>query len=595
MLDIQKLTKTRHKIISIGSHGSILQSMLDFDYLSGKQEPDLIGIIATGKKFERLFWGKKDILIPVYTSIKKIPHTIADKVTLFFNVSSGRRTLASSIEIMEMLPNILGGCIFAENVPEKHAIDMYNKAQELNKFIVGPASVGILLPNKLKLGAIGGTQAKQLKESHLFEKGTVAVLSSSGGMVNEMIRLVTSQGKRISFSLAFGGDRFPGTTPKDVFLALEKYKATTHIVYFGELGGYDEYDLAQLLKEKKLTKQVIVYIAGTISEMFETPPQFGHAKAMASRGSETALAKRKILKQAGAKVADSFTDFIQMIKKIEHKDSLLINQDSKRDESLEDRKHALFVNSISTDIDGVAKILGKDISDMATDRSFAHIVMTMLLGKQVISKELESFTDLVLKLLVDHGPYVSGAVNTMITARAGKDMVSSLAAGLLTIGPRFGGAINEAASNWFTAVRSKEDPYVFVEKFAKQKRLIAGIGHRKYRIDQPDPRVNALLETKKKLRNARHTRFALDIQSITTSKKSSLILNVDGAIAALMLDLLFENEKYSTDELQELIETEFFNALFILSRSVGFVAHYLDQRRLDEGLFRLPTDEVVSV
>jgi len=48
-------------------------------------------------------------------------------------------------------------------------------------------------------------------------------------------------------------------------------------------------------------------------------------------------------------------------------------------------------------------------------------------------------------MCADHGPCVSGAHNSIVTARAGKDVVSSLVSGLLTIGPRFGGAIDDAA------------------------------------------------------------------------------------------------------------------------------------------------------
>ncbi len=48
-------------------------------------------------------------------------------------------------------------------------------------------------------------------------------------------------------------------------------------------------------------------------------------------------------------------------------------------------------------------------------------------------------------MCADHGPCVSGAHNSIITARAGKDIVSCLVSGLLTIGPRFGGAIDDAA------------------------------------------------------------------------------------------------------------------------------------------------------
>jgi citrate synthase len=85
------------------------------------------------------------------------------------------------------------------------------------------------------------------------------------------------------------------------------------------------------------------------------------------------------------------------------------------------------------------------------------------------------------------------------------------------------------------------------------------------------------------------------LKKITTDKKANLILNLDGAVAALMLDLLAEKEGFSTEQLKECIDTEFFNALFILPRSAGFIAHYLDQKRLDEGLFRLPDDQVMFV
>jgi ATP citrate (pro-S)-lyase len=84
----------------------------------------------------------------------------------------------------------------------------------------------------------------------------------------------------------------------------------------------------------------------------------------------------------------------------------------------------------------------------------------------------------------------------------------------------------------------------------------------------------------------------LNIESLTTTKKATLILNVDGVIAAILLDILESELRYTREQLQELIDVEFFNALFVLSRSVGFTAHYLDQRRHDEGLFRLPTEHV---
>ena len=593
MLEINKLRSTQHSIVALGSHLPILQSMLDFEYLAQLDGPSLKAIIGSGRKYIRLFFGKKEVLIPVYESVLQVPPEIKNQITLFINLSSARRVLSSTLEVIDRVPKLMGGTIFAENVPEKHSVELYHYAQKKGVFVVGPASVGLLITNKLKLGAIGGTQAKQLIDSHVFTPvGNVAVFSSSGGMTNELIRLTSQAGKRVSFSLSFGGDRFPICTPVEAFLAAEKDKDTTHIIYFGELGGYDEYELADLVKNKKIKKPVLAYIAGTISDMFEAPPQFGHAKAMASRGEETAQAKARALRAVGVQATNSFTEFLALVKRIPSKKSI---EPMLKNEDVENRHQALFMNSIShDDEEGSVQIVGQDLLTM-TKRPFGFIVASMLLGKKVKSNELAQFTEFVLKLLVDHGPYVSGAVNTMIAARAGKDLVSSLTSGLLTIGPRFGGAINQAARHWFDGVKTEVEPYVFVENVARSRKRISGIGHRKYRIDFPDPRVKAILSFTSKLKNKKYTTFALAVEKVTTAKKGNLILNVDGAIAAVLLDILSEKEKYTAQELEELIEIEFFNALFVLSRSVGFTAHYLDQRRLDEGLFRLSPGDISSV
>lgn len=260
---------------------------------------------------------------------------------------------------------------------------------------------------------------------------------------------------------------------------------------------------------------------------------------------------------------------------------------------LSGRTHSLFTSTISGDEGGEPTILGQNLTRVATSQSFAWIIGSLWLGKPLKSKKTEAVIDQALRLLVDHGPYVSGAVNTIISARAGKDLVSSLVSGLLTIGPRFGGAVNGAAKIWFDSVNNGLDPATVVEAYAKRKEYIQGIGHKKYRIDVPDPRVPHLIKMLGKIPRP-HLDFALAVEKITTAKKPNLILNVDGALAAVMLDLLVREEKLDQDEIRELIEGEFFNAIFILSRTVGFIAHYLDQKRLGEGLFRLPDDQVLT-
>lgn len=593
MLNIEKLRKLEAKILVIGSYSPITQSILDFDYIAGKKDPSVVGIIKANKKGERFFYGHEEILVPYFRNLTETGSDINSEINYFLNVASARRVLFTTELTINTLPNLAGGVIFAENTPEKHALELYKDTISEDFFIAGPSSVGMLIPGKVKLGAIGGVEVKQLFNPVLYEPGNIAAFSASGGMTNELLNIFSTLGKRVSFCMSFGGDRYPITTPKEALLAAETDPETSHIVYFGELGGVDEYEIAELIKNGKITKPVVSYIAGSIADLFPTSPQFGHAKAMAKNLSESAREKTRTLKEAGALAASTFTEFVETINSIEFKNKNEVS--FKSHEHLSKRKKAAFASSIAYETDTEVKLLGEDQLELANNQSFAFIATSLLLGRKIKSKELEEFADLIFKLLVDNGPSVSGAVNTIVAARAGKDMVSSLASGLLTIGNRFGGAVNEAAKNWIRGVEINAEPDLFVEEFAVESKIIEGIGHKKYRADNPDPRIMSLMDWTSNLKNKKYLNFAKSIEKVTVTKKANLILNVDGAMSAILLDILSEKEELSTRELKELTNTEFFNAFFIIPRTVGFISHFLDQKRLDEGLYRLPKEDVAYI
>ena len=407
-------------------------------------------------------------------------------------------------------------------------------------------------------------------------------------MINELITITARSGHTISFALCFGGDRFPATTPKDAFLAAESDPKTTHIVYYGELGGTDEYEVVELINTGQVTKPVICYIAGVIGEMFEQPIQFGHAKALASSRDETASAKRQALSQAGATVASSMEEFDHNIAQLPK--STLTMHDKR---TIATRHASKFSSTISAETADGYTFVGKSLQSWATTDDIATQITAGLLGKQATSSVTTDFIRTVFLLSIDHGPQVSGAVTTMITARAGKGLVDSLAAGLLTIGPRFGGAVTDAAREWLDGIHDNRDPIKHIESYAKKHKYISGIGHKKYRLGLPDPRTALLAQFTERLPRHRYYDYAKSIETVTSAKKGTLILNVDGTIAALMLDILEQEEKYSVQELREMVEADFFNALFVIPRTVGFISHYLDQKRIDEGLFRLPDDDIL--
>ena len=149
------------------------------------------------------------------------------------------------------------------------------------------------------------------------------------------------------------------------------------------------------------------------------------------------------------------------------------------------------------------------------------------------------FLEMCLMITADHGPAVSGAHNTIVCARAGKDLVSSLVSGLLTIGDRFGGALDDAARMFTEAFDAGTIPMDFVNNTKKEGRLIMGIGHRVKSLNNPDKRVTLVAEfAKENFPCTPLLDYAREVEQITTKKKPNLILNVDGCIAVCFVDLL---------------------------------------------------------
>ena len=81
---------------------------------------------------------------------------------------------------------------------------------------------------------------------------------------------------------------------------------------------------------------------------------------------------------------------------------------------------------------------------------------------------------------------------------------------------------------------------------------------------------------------------------MTTAKKNNLILNVDGCIGILFVDMMRSlPELFSDEEIKEVIQLGYLNGLFVLGRSIGLIGHVMDQKRLKAGLYRHPWDDVL--
>ena len=583
-----------------------IQRMLDYDYTVGRS-PSIVAIVAPtqSRKFEKFFYGTQEIIIPLYRSTTEAAeaHPEAD---VLVNFASFRTAYDVTIEALN-IPTIRTVAITAEGIPERLARDMAYRAKSMGKWIIGPATVGGITAGAFRIGNAGGT-IENIVKSKLHRPGSCGLVTRSGGLFNELSNIIARNADGIVEGIAIGGDRFPGSDFLDHLLRFQKNPQVKFMVMLGEVGGELEYKVVEALEKGLITKPLIAWCIGTIAKHFGGEVQFGHAGAKAGAERETADAKNRALREAGALVPDSFNDIPDLIRQV-YEDLKAKGEISEIEEPEvppmpEDyakavkagkvRRPTNFICTISDDRGEEATYCGVPISEVVErDFSIADVI-GLLWFKRKFPEWASKFIDMVIKVVADHGPAVSGAHNAKVTARAGKDLMSCLATAILTIGPRFGGAIDGAAKYFKMAKEKGMDPYEFVEYMKKvEKKPIPGIGHRIKSTKNPDKRVELLKNyAKKNFPSTELLDYALEVEKVTTAKKENLILNVDGTIGVLLVDM-FRNLGYSEAEIDELIEAGAFNAFFVLGRSIGFIGHILDEKRLAMPLYRHPWDDIL--
>lgn len=276
---------------------------------------------------------------------------------------------------------------------------------------------------------------------------SVAYVSRSGGMSNELNNIVSNSTDGVVEGVAIGGDRYPGTTFMDHILRYESDPDCKLIVLLGEVGGTEEYDVCEALQDGRVTKPLVAWCIGTCASMFTSEVQFGHAGSCANSDRETAGAKNTSLKNAGAYVPDSFDTLGDLIgsvyKELVQKGYIVpveevppptvpMDYSWARELGLI-RKPASFMTSICDERGQELLYAGMPISDVLNKNVGIGGVISLLWFQKCLPPYVCKFFEMCLMVTADHGPAVSGAHNTIVCARAGKDLVSSLVSGLLTI------------------------------------------------------------------------------------------------------------------------------------------------------------------
>mmetsp|Transcript_17361 Transcript_17361/g.29726 ORF Transcript_17361/g.29726 Transcript_17361/m.29726 type:complete len:614 (+) Transcript_17361:97-1938(+) len=584
-----------------------VQRMLDFDFVCGRTTPSVAAIVQPGSSggFHKLFFGKTEVAIPVYGSTEEAARK-NPKADVFINYASYRSAFESSMEALKQ-PTIRTIAVIAEGVPERDTKHMIAYARMHNKVILGPATVGGVQAGAFKIGDTAGTLENAVT-CKLHRPGSVGFVSKSGGMSNEMYNVLARATDGLFEGIAIGGDTFPGSTLSDHCLRYQHMPQVKMIVILGELGGRDEYGVVEALKAGSVTKPVVSWVSGTCAALFKSEVQFGHAGARSGSDDESAQAKNAALRDAGAVVPDSYEGFEAAIKATYDglvASGVLIPAPDKPVPSLPEdlasvvaqgkvRVPTSIVSTICDDRGEEPTYAGISMSELMETDSGVGDVISLLWFKRRLPKYATKFIEMCVVLCADHGPCVSGAHNAIVTSRAGKDIVSCLVSGLLTIGPRFGGAIDDAARYFKLACDSAQSPSEFVESLKRKGVRVPGIGHRIKNKDNRDKRVELLQEYARKFfPSTTYMDYAVTVEEYTLGKSSNLVLNVDGCIGALFLDLLASSSVFTKKEAAEIIEIGYLNALFVVARSIGLIGHALDQKRLQQPLYRHPWEDVL--
>jgi ATP-citrate lyase alpha-subunit len=568
--------------------------MLDYDYTIKREKPSVAAIVAptSGNKFEKFFWGADEIMIPLFktTAEAKAAEPNAD---VLLNFASFRTAYDVTNEALD-----LGGfktiMITAEGIPERLARMMNAKAREKGVTIIGPATVGAISPGAFKIANVGGT-IDNIINSKLHRAGSCGLVTRSGGLFNELSNIIAINADGIAEGVAIGGDRFVGSVFIDHLLRMEENPDVKYMILLGEVGGVEEYKVIDAVKSGKIKKPIIAWCIGTIAKYYDSGVQFGHAGASANAERETAEAKNKAMAEAGIHVPETFNDLPAKIKEVYESLNIPPVEEPAINVVPKNRRSKQFICTISDDRGEEATYAGFPISSVATPDTGKGIgdVISLLWFKKVYPKWATDFIETVIKTVADHGPAVSGAHNAKVTARAGKSVVEALVTGLLTIGPRFGGAIDGAAKYFKYADDNNLSPAEFLSYMKKQGIPIPGIGHRIKSLKNPDLRVTGLMNyAAEHFPSTPLLDYAKTVEALTTSKKENLILNVDGTIGILMVDM-WRALGYSEEEIDEFIESGTLNAFFIVGRSIGFIGHILDEKRLAMPMYRHPFDDIL--
>lgn len=262
-----------------GSEGTFhTEQMIDYG-------TNIVGGVTPGKG------GQTHLDRPIFNTVADAVHATGADVSIIFVPPP-----FAADAIMEAADSGIKVIIcITEGIPIRDMVFVKDYVKSRDVRLIGPNCPGVITPPDTKVGIMPG---------FIHTPGTIGIVSRSGTLAYEAVDQITKVGLGQSTMIGIGGDPIPGTTILEAVVLFMEDPDTEGIVLIGEIGGNMETEAGYWIKEHG-TKPVVCFIAGATAPKGRT---MGHAGAIIGGKSDTAEAKKLILRECGVHVIESPAD-----------------------------------------------------------------------------------------------------------------------------------------------------------------------------------------------------------------------------------------------------------------------------------------------
>jgi succinyl-CoA synthetase alpha subunit len=202
--------------------------------------------------------------------------------------------------------------IVTERIPRKDVVAVLEMAKACGAQVVGPNTLGIISPDRSRVGMCGGA-ADAVGRAYM--QGPAGVMSRSGGMMTEIANLLTQAGIGQSTCVSIGGDPIIGSAFVNLLPLYEADEQTKVLVLFCEPGGSMEEQFAERLRKQPSRLPVVAFVAGRFTDRNQGR-RFGHAAVIVEGASGSPAGKIAALKQAGVAVAEKLSQLPVLVRSV---------------------------------------------------------------------------------------------------------------------------------------------------------------------------------------------------------------------------------------------------------------------------------------